>query len=142
MSGQDLECQRLQRVAGQDGGGLVEGPVAGRPAAPQVVVVHGRQIVVDQRVGVDDLDRGRHVVEFRFLEAKRVARRIHQQRAHALAAVEGGIAHGLPQLGRRIMVDVQHAQQNGLEALLPELDPCGGVSRLQRRARLCFHLPG
>ena len=35
---------------------LAEDLVAGRPAAAQVVVVHRRQVVVDQRIGVDHLD--------------------------------------------------------------------------------------
>ena len=36
----------------EDRGRLVEGAMGGRPAAPQIVVVHRRQIVVDQRIGV------------------------------------------------------------------------------------------
>jgi hypothetical protein len=32
------------------------GDVRRRPAAAQVVVVHRRQVVVDQRVGVDELE--------------------------------------------------------------------------------------
>ena len=53
---QQLERQRLQRVAGEDRGRLVEGLVAGRAAAAQVVVVHRRQVVVDQAIAVDQLD--------------------------------------------------------------------------------------
>ena len=53
---QHLEGQRLQRVAGQDGGGLVELLVTGGLAAPEIVVVHGRQVVVDQRIGVQEFD--------------------------------------------------------------------------------------
>jgi hypothetical protein len=30
--------------------------VAGRPTAPQIAIVHSRQIVVDQRIGVHHLD--------------------------------------------------------------------------------------
>ena len=44
-------------VAGEDRDVLAELDVRGRPAAAQVVVVHRRQVVVDQRVGVDQLDR-------------------------------------------------------------------------------------
>ena len=56
--GQHLEGAGLQRVAGQDGGGFVEGLVAARLAAAQVVVVHGRQVVVHQRIGVQHFDGG------------------------------------------------------------------------------------
>ena len=45
---QDLEGQRLQSVTGKDRRRLVEGPVTGRPATPQIVVVECGQIVVNQ----------------------------------------------------------------------------------------------
>ena len=54
--GQDLEGQRLQRVAGQNGGGLVEGHVHRRPVAAQIVVVHGREIVMDEGIAVQEFD--------------------------------------------------------------------------------------
>ena len=55
--GEDFERQRVQAVAGEHGLGLAERLVDGRLAAPQVGVVHARQIVVDQRIDVDRLDR-------------------------------------------------------------------------------------
>ena len=61
--GEHLEGERLQRVGGEDGGRLVEGPVGGRAAAAHVVVVHGRQVVVDQREGMHQLDGDRRRVE-------------------------------------------------------------------------------
>ena len=70
MRRQQLEGQHLQRIAGQDRRRFVERLVAGRPAAAQVVVVHGRQVVVHQRVAVNQLDgAGRGV------DAARAARR-------------------------------------------------------------------
>jgi hypothetical protein len=48
VSGKHLEGERLQRIAGEDGGGLVKGTVAARFAAPQVVIIHRWQVVVDQ----------------------------------------------------------------------------------------------
>ena len=53
---QQLESQCLQAVANEQGRRFVVLDVAGRPPAPQHVVVHARQIVVDQRIGVDQLD--------------------------------------------------------------------------------------
>ena len=44
-------------IASQNGRCFVECLVARRPAAPQIVVVQRRQIVVDQGVGVDHLNR-------------------------------------------------------------------------------------
>ena len=56
----------------EDGRGLVERAVAGRTTATQVVVVHRRQVVVDQAVDVDEFHRGRRRVEL--LEAARRGR--------------------------------------------------------------------
>ena len=51
----DQPC--LQRIADQDGGRLVECLVAGRPAAAQIVIIQRGEIVVDQRIGVQHLQR-------------------------------------------------------------------------------------
>jgi hypothetical protein len=53
-----VEGLGVEAVAGEDGDVLAELHVAGRAPAAQVVVVHGRQVVVDERVGVDELDGG------------------------------------------------------------------------------------
>jgi hypothetical protein len=50
---EDLERERLQRVAGENRGRLVEFDVRRRTAAAQVIVVHRRQVVVHERVGVN-----------------------------------------------------------------------------------------
>ena len=92
---QHFERLRQQTVAGQDGRGLVELTVDGGPAAPQVGIVHGRQIVVDEAVAVHHFDGGcgtqradlRHVEQARAVE--------HEERADALAAAHEGVAHGL-----------------------------------------------
>ena len=82
-------------VAGQDGGVLAEQLVAGRPPAAQVVVVHRRQVVVDQRVGVHQLERrGRRQQALRLL-AERLAGREREDRAHPLAAGEQRVPHRL-----------------------------------------------
>ena len=53
----ETEGEGQQAVARQDRRRLVKGPVDGRPAAPEIVVVHRRQIVMDERVAVDALER-------------------------------------------------------------------------------------
>ena len=50
------ECFGQQRVAGKDRHALAEDDVRRRPPPAQRVVVHGRQIVVHERVGVDTFD--------------------------------------------------------------------------------------
>ena len=59
--GQQAKGTGLQGVTGEDGGSFVEGDVGGRLAAAQGIVVHRRQVVMHQRIGVDELDghRGR-----------------------------------------------------------------------------------
>ena len=46
-----------QSVAGQDRHALAVDDVVRRPAAPQRIVIHRRKVVVDERVGMDELDR-------------------------------------------------------------------------------------
>ena len=46
----------LQRIAGEDRDAVAVHDVQRRPSAAQRVVVHRRQIVVNQRVGVNELD--------------------------------------------------------------------------------------
>ncbi len=80
-----LESQRQQTVTGQDGRRLVKRPVAGRPATPQVVVVHRRQIVVDQRIGVNHLQRTSRRQRRLSFAAARFGRHQAQDRTQPLA---------------------------------------------------------
>ena len=53
----DLKRERKQRVAGENSGRFVELAMHGRAPAPEIVVVHGGQVVVDQRITVRAFDR-------------------------------------------------------------------------------------
>ena len=79
---QHFEGERLQRVAGEDRGGFVEGAMTGRPAAAQIVVVHrtaGRRAPASRR-GSARPPRPRH-------RAARAARRaLRRWRRPAAAA--------------------------------------------------------
>ena len=55
--GQHFVGLRLQRVTRQNRNGFAKDLVAGGAAAAQVVVVERRQIIVDERVGVQHLER-------------------------------------------------------------------------------------
>ena len=57
MRRERLECQREQRVARQDRHGFAEDFVGSELAAAVIVVIERRQIVVDQRIGVDEFQR-------------------------------------------------------------------------------------
>ena len=89
-AGQHFKGAGLQRVAGQDGDGLAEGHVAGGLAAAQVVVVQSRQVVMDERVGVQHLE----AAPSRSIPSGKPAgnghRRLHgQHRPQPLAAGKG-----------------------------------------------------
>ena len=55
--GEHLEGEGEQRIAGEDRHGVAEDFVVGELAAAVIVVIERGQIVVDQRVGVDQLER-------------------------------------------------------------------------------------
>ena len=67
---QNFEREGQQPIAGQNCGRLVELLVDRRQAAAQVVVVHRGQIVMDQRIAMDALERGRDVQRFRLGHAE------------------------------------------------------------------------
>ena len=89
----------VERVAGEDRDVLAEGDVAGRAAAAQLVVVHRRQVVVDQRVGVDQLERRRERHHLRGIAADRDRGREREHRADPLARREQRVAHRLDEPG-------------------------------------------
>ena len=94
--GHDLKGLGEQAVPGQDGGGLVKLLVAGGPAPAQIVVVHGRQIVVDQGIGVDHLQGAGHGQGFARVAPHRVRRGQAQDGAQPFAPHEQAVVHGLP----------------------------------------------
>src|SRR5450432_1860364 len=75
--GEPPEGQRQERVTREDGRRLVEGLVVARAAATDVVVVHGRQIVVDEGVAVHELDGA---AGERDVRVERVAARLRLRR--------------------------------------------------------------
>ena len=92
--GQHLEGERLQGVAGEDGGRLVEGAVHRRLAAAKVVVVHAGQVVMDQRIAVQKLDR-RAGAQRPLARAPEQAGGLDgEERAQPLAAAEHRVPHG------------------------------------------------
>src|SRR5262249_771912 len=92
--GHQVEGPGQERVAGQDRDRLAEHLVRGRLAAPEVVVVHRRQVVVDERVRVDHLDGAGEGQELLRLSAHRLARGEDEHRPDPLAAGEEAVAHG------------------------------------------------
>jgi hypothetical protein len=55
---EDRERERLQGVTDENRSGLVERTVASRASSAEVIVVHGRQVVMHEAIDVDQLDGG------------------------------------------------------------------------------------
>ena len=100
-AGQNLEGKGEQRVPGKDRRRLIEGDVARRTTAPHVVIVHRRQIVVDQRIGMDHFDRRAGAQVAGFGDAENQRRCADDIGPDELAAAERGIAHGVVKLAFR-----------------------------------------
>ena len=92
-----MEGRGEQAVSGQDGGGFVKLLVAGGLAPAQIIVVHGRQVVMDQGIGVDHLQGAGHRQGFARIAPHRFRRRQAQNGAQPFAAHEQAVVHGLVQ---------------------------------------------
>jgi hypothetical protein len=119
---EQLERQRLQRIPDQQGRRLVERLVAGRPAPTQVVVVHGRQVVVHERVNMDEFYGARCRFNLVLGESHGASRRENERRTYALAATEHAVAHGFVQPGRNSARVRKPSGESLLDAQLPGLD--------------------
>ena len=82
----ELVGLREEAVPGEDRDVLAVGDVAGRATAAQVVVVHRGKVVMDQRIGVDQLDRRRRRQHRLGLMPERACRRQREHRPDPLAA--------------------------------------------------------
>ena len=99
--GQYLKRAGLQRVTGEDGDGFTKSLVAGGLAAAQIVVVQGRQIVMNQRIGVKHLQGCAQPGNSVGQRARDGDRCLHgQHRAKALSPGERGVTHGAVNRGR------------------------------------------
>jgi hypothetical protein len=94
--GRSEQRERLgeQSITHEDRRGFPERLVDGGSSPADVVVVHGREIVVNQRVGVDELEGHRdrqHVVDVD-PGRHRLGRREHERGPNTLAAGQQGIS--------------------------------------------------
>ena len=102
----DLEGERQQRIAGEHGHAVAVDLVVRQLAAAVVVVVHRRQVVVDQGVRVDHLEGAGRRQVVRSLRADGIGRRHQEDRAQALAARHEAVAHRLSEarVKRRLLL--------------------------------------
>ncbi len=91
--GQHPEGGRQQTVSGEHRRCFVELLVAGRAAAPQFAVVHRRQIVVHERIGMDHLDCRSDLQGATPRNPEQTRAGEHKKRAQPLAWCQRRIAH-------------------------------------------------
>jgi len=92
--GQEREGFRQERVAREDRRRLAEHFVAGGFAAAEVVVVHRRQVVVDQGIRVDQLQRAGDRHHRRQVPAAGFRRGQAKNRTDPFAPGENAVVHG------------------------------------------------
>ena len=96
MRQSQFEGQGLKCIARQNSRRLVPTAMYGRSPTPQIVVVHRRKIIVDQRIGVQRLDCGRRVQRLGRVDTMQRGALQNQVPAQALAAGHR-VAHRLDQ---------------------------------------------
>ena len=111
-----LERKSLQSVAREQGDGLSKRAMAGRRPATQIVVVHRRQVVVDERVCVDELDRARRGYEVLILAVQRFTSGEHENGTDALASGEHRVSHRFVQSLRRPRCRRQRSFEHRVDA--------------------------
>src|SRR5262249_7418834 len=92
---QDLESQRQQGIAGEDGDRFIKLRVARRSPTANIVIVHGRELVMVRRLAVTHRDRcGDAQYRFSVLFVGRECRNA-KRRPDPFAAVHCAVAHGV-----------------------------------------------
>src|SRR5579871_2799731 len=91
---QEAESQGEQTVTGENRRRLVERLVNGWLAPSQIVVVHGGQVVMDQRIRMYAFDCGGHPAKRPAIDSEDAPALLHQKCTEPLAAAQCRIAHG------------------------------------------------
>ncbi len=93
-SRQNLKRLRQKRIPGEHGDALAENFVRGRASPPEIVIIHARQIVMDEGVRVDALDGTGRRKGFGGFSSAGLGRSQAENRPHPLASGEEAVAHG------------------------------------------------
>ena len=105
--GDELKGVGQQGITGQYGGGFVKLPVAGGAPPAQITVIHCRQIVMDEGVGMQAFN-GHRSSQWVLLCRKELADQNDQRGPDPFAACLHGVAHGLMEPGRTRRSRRQH----------------------------------
>lgn len=141
--GGDFESLGEESVAGKDGNAFAKDLVAGETSAAVVVVVHRREVVVDEGVGVDTLDGTGEGHGQGGRAAASLGGGERQDGTEPLAPGEKGVAHG-PMDGSRANGGTREQTVEGavdfraaLGQVLPQREAGDHVGG--RRSRRCWH---
>jgi hypothetical protein len=96
-----------------------------RLPAPDVVIVHARQIVVDQRINVNGLDRCTGTDRALSIDAEQLRGRDGKERPQALATANGSVTHGREQL----VTSVVAAQEQSLKEIVDFRRDAAGLAK-------------
>src|SRR6202030_2082035 len=113
---------RQQRISRQHGDTVAKNFVASWPATPEIVVIHARQIVMHERVGVDAFEctsEWKRVID---LSAASFGGGKTKNWPKAFSAGEQAVAHGLVNGSRFCVLFWQMAIQCPIDLFLPRLE--------------------
>ncbi len=85
------------------------------PSSPQIIVVHGRQVVVHEAVDMDQFNSRRGRIQLSQGCAEGFSGQVHEHRPQSLAAAERAVAHGFPQPLRARVGQLEAALQHLLD---------------------------
>jgi hypothetical protein len=114
--GEDLEREGEEGVSGEDSGGLVVRAVASGAAPPEVAVVHGGEVIVDQAVAVEAFHGGGGG-EGVGVGSEGLGHLAEEDGAEPLAAGLDAVAEGLVERGRGLLRLGQLAAEFGFHGL-------------------------
>ena len=100
VAGQQLEGERVQRIAGQHRDRLAVNDMTRGPAPPGRRIVHGGKIVMDEGVGMNQLDRARSGQDRLCRHPRHLRPGEHEDGPQPLAAGKHAVAHRLQHSGR------------------------------------------
>ena len=125
VAGEKLERKGLKCVAHEERGRLVVRLMARRSAAAQIVVIHRRQIIVHQRIDMDQFQGTGGRLHLFLLEPERASRGKEQDRTYALASTEHTVPHRGVQPLRRLIGARQPRGQRPFHPCAPSLELTG-----------------
>ena len=113
--GDEVEGFGLESVASENGHGFAKDFVGGGSAAAEVVVVHGRQVVMNEGVGVEKLGGAGGKEGVDFVAATGFGGSEGEDGAESFAACEDGVTHGLMDFGGLLEVGGEVAVEVGVD---------------------------